>query len=101
MNPAYAEYLDSPEWWTTRKQAVQRAEYRCERCGSYGPLEVHHRTYRSLGCEPESDLEALCAACHRNEHLPRNRRKLELERFGQMRLFERWDPRLERFRQAS
>ena len=90
MNTAYLDYLDSPEWWTIRHHTLHRAGYRCERCGSCGPLEVHHRTYRHLGNEAESELEALCTTCHRNEHLPKNRRKLELEQLGQMRLFDRW-----------
>lgn len=89
-SPDYLAYLDSPEWWATRKLAIRRADYQCERCRACGPFEVHHRTYRTLGCEADEDLEVLCPACHRDERLPRNLRKRMLERHGQQRLFDRW-----------
>ena len=91
MNAAYTDYIDSPEWWARRKHALRRAGYCCERCGSRESLEVHHRTYHHLGYELDDDLEVLCATCHRVEHLPKNRRKRELEHYGQLRLFDRWD----------
>jgi 5-methylcytosine-specific restriction endonuclease McrA len=87
----YLEYLESPEWWTIRKQAVRRADYCCERCGNRGSIEVHHRTYCRLGDESAEDLEVLCSTCHRAERVPKNRRKRVLEQCGQLRLFDRWD----------
>jgi hypothetical protein len=94
---AYLDYLDSPEWWAKRKRALARANYCCERCGLWAErfeirqrLETHHLTYDRLGHEQPDDLEVLCSACHRNEHLPRNREKLVLELCGQQRLFDRW-----------
>jgi 5-methylcytosine-specific restriction endonuclease McrA len=91
----YLEYLDSPEWWTKRRAAMRRAQWRCEyeKPGDprhEGPLEVHHRHYRTLGCEGLDDLEVLCPACHRAKRIPRNLQKRALESYGQERLFQRW-----------
>jgi 5-methylcytosine-specific restriction endonuclease McrA len=87
----YLDYLESPEWWALRKRALQRANYRCERCGRQGALEIHHRDYGNLGKEQLEDLEVLCPPCHRRERWPRNQALPARERLGQMRLFERWD----------
>lgn len=92
---SYLDYLDSPEWWTIRRTAMRRAQWRCERekpgdPRHEGPLEVHHRHYRTLGCERPDDVEVLCSACHRQERIPRNLQKPILESHGQQRLFERW-----------
>jgi 5-methylcytosine-specific restriction endonuclease McrA len=91
----YLDYLESPEWWTIRRTAMRRANWRCERekpgdPRHEGPLEVHHRTYENLGRERLDDVEVLCPACHRNEHIPRNVKKRQLEAYGQARLFDRW-----------
>ena len=97
----YLAFLESPEWWATRKLALQRANYECQRCGARGPLEVHHQTYLRLGDELVSDLEVLCSPCHRAERLPHNKRKLALERYGQLRLFDRWKEFDYEWRKAS
>jgi 5-methylcytosine-specific restriction endonuclease McrA len=60
-----------------REQALQRAVYRCERCGVRQPLEFHHRGHpadRSL-----FNCEVLCTPCHRAET---NKRKLSRRRAG-------------------
>lgn len=94
----YLEYLESPEWWTIRRAAMRRANWRCEqeKPGDQrheGPLEVHHLHYRTLGCESLDDVQVLCRTCHRGKKLPRNLQKQALETEGQKRLFERWtDP---------
>ena len=92
----YLEYLDSPEWWTIRRSAMRRAQFRCERESPLGPrhdgpLDIHHKHYRTLGCESLDDVEVLCRACHRAERRPTNRQKARLERHGQQRLFDRWE----------
>lgn len=97
----YDAYLDSPEWWSKRKYALQRADYSCERCGAPGPLEVHHRQYTNLGNEAGDELEVLCAVCHGQERLPRNLQKRALELFGQERLFDRWDESPTRVQRAA
>lgn len=95
IHRSYLEYLESPEWWTTKRAAMRRAQWRCEyeKPGDprhEGPLEVHHRHYQTLGCEGLDDLEVLCPACHGAKRIPRNLRKRVLESYGQERLFPRW-----------
>jgi 5-methylcytosine-specific restriction endonuclease McrA len=87
----YLQYLESPEWWRQASAARKRARHRCERCGSLGPLHVHHSSYNHLGAEHSTDLEVLCEACHRAEHAIRNREKRTYEAHGQARLFDRWN----------
>ena len=48
-----------------RQSALQRAVYRCERCGARHPLEFHHRR-RS---DPSLfNCIVLCRKCHRQAH---------------------------------
>jgi hypothetical protein len=43
----------------------ERDMFRCARCGSAGPLHIHHRRRRSQGGgESWGNLVTLCAACH-------------------------------------
>lgn len=60
----YIEYLKSDAWNERRLARLQKAKYRCERCGERDRLDVHHKTYKHLGNEPLSDLIALCQSCH-------------------------------------
>ena len=65
----YQKYLQSPEWQSTRKQAIARAGYRCQLCGAYASqLEVHHNTYKNLGNERPADIIVLCHDCHSRFH---------------------------------
>lgn len=69
---AYHQYLSSDEWRARRKAKLKDAEYHCERCGAVHSkgvqLHVHHRTYKRVTREKLTDLEVLCADCHRREH---------------------------------
>lgn len=48
---------------------LERASYRCERCGGLEPLEVHHKVFRSHGrSDALSNLQALCNTCHAKIH---------------------------------
>jgi 5-methylcytosine-specific restriction endonuclease McrA len=50
-------------------QVLQRDGWRCQRCGSFINLQVHHIRPRSrLGDDTEANLITLCAKCHRNCH---------------------------------
>lgn len=73
-----AEFYANHRWTQARQAALERAGYRCERCGS-APLEglqVHHRLevdrtegYDTLSCiHHQTNLEVLCPADHRAEH---------------------------------
>ena len=92
----YVEYLDSPEWWSIRRAAMRRAQFRCEQekpgdARHEGPLDVHHLHYRTLGCEQLEDVQVLCRSCHRAKRIPVKLQKHQLEEIhGQQRLFERW-----------
>ena len=65
----YLEYLKTGHWKAVRNRALQRARYRCQRCGNGRDVQVHHLTYERLGAEVTSDLEVVCRRCHRDEHL--------------------------------
>ena len=58
------EYYKSEEWETKRLFALRRAQHRCDKCGSKGPLQVHHLTYDRIYNERPEDLEVLCNKCH-------------------------------------
>ena len=65
-------------WRKVRRKALQRAGYRCERCGAGGGtrkttrqwLRVHHKRPLAAGGPPydQDNLEALCPACEDAEH---------------------------------
>ena len=69
MNPKYQAYLLSPEWKAKRKRILKRANNKCENCGSKEKLNVHHKTYKRIFKERDSDLIVLCQnKCHRRAH---------------------------------
>lgn len=81
----YAQYLQSPHWKSTRLEAIETANHKCERCEiprwlaeiAYDQdLNVHHLSYENLGAEEWDDLQALCRRCH------------EIEKFGRSGLRE-------------
>lgn len=72
----YREYLCSDHWKSTRKEAIDCAEGKCERCDLPRWLaelvydqdvHVHHKSYANLGDEQPGDLEVLCRRCHEVE----------------------------------
>ena len=68
---AYAAYLRSDTWQSTKRRKLAAVDWRCESCGAeWGliPLDVHHLTYERLGRERDEDLRVLCRACHGEEH---------------------------------
>ena len=49
--------------------SMERHGWRCARCRSRRPLQIHHRKYRSHGGTHEVDnLEPVCWDCHRVIH---------------------------------
>jgi hypothetical protein len=64
----YVLYLASPEWAARRLDVLRRARNWCEVCQDRPAEEVHHLSYRRLGNEPLSDLQAICGPCHRAKH---------------------------------
>ena len=52
-----------------RLLCLERADWRCERCGERRPLQAHHRQLLSQGGpDALSNLASLCADCHRWAH---------------------------------
>ena len=65
----HADYLKTPHWSWLRREALDKANYRCQICNSKKSLEVHHRTYEHIPNEDDhNDLVALCNACHAHFH---------------------------------
>lgn len=60
----YNAYLQSPAWQARRAAVFKRAKSICEACGKARAVEVHHKSYRYVGCEPLFDLAAVCSDCH-------------------------------------
>ena len=74
MRRRYEAYSNSAKWRRRRQRAIERAGYRCEKCGVSAQeerLEVHHLTYERLGSERDEDLSVLCHACHAKADLER------------------------------
>ena len=64
----YASYLQTDHWRATAEAAKARAGNHCMICNDEGTLHAHHRTYERVGQEAETDVVALCAACHGKFH---------------------------------
>ena len=85
------EYLSSREWKIKARQAKERADYKCQRCGSskwVRKLDVHHLTYERFKHELPEDLIVVCNKCHKikdrqreQETETRNYEKLQDARF--------------------
>lgn len=65
---SYRDYIKSSRWRKLAAMVRTLSGHRCQLCGVYARLQVHHRTYRRLGYELLSDLIALCANCHARVH---------------------------------
>jgi hypothetical protein len=66
----YWDYITSPEWKTNRARirAVQQPQF-CYCCGNAGvALELHHRSYKSLGREISRHMCFVCRGCHQAIH---------------------------------
>jgi hypothetical protein len=73
-SPEYRRKRKEREWRNrlqgNRLRALQRADFRCERCGYdrvREVLEVHHKD-RKRSNNDLSNLEALCPTCHKEQH---------------------------------
>jgi len=68
MTWKFHEYPEN--WEEIKKQALERANYQCERCETKGiELHVHHIIPLSKGGTSESsNLQVLCKKCHSKQH---------------------------------
>lgn len=66
----YNDYLMSSKWLSIRKDMIEKAGFKCNRCQVYMEkgLQVHHKTYDNFMNEKPEDLEVLCKPCHQKEH---------------------------------
>ena len=63
----YEEYILS--WmWRDKRDYIISLRKECEKCKSKKYLNVHHKTYETLGNEGDEDLILLCRDCHKKEH---------------------------------
>jgi phage terminase large subunit GpA-like protein len=66
------------EWAAIRRMVFRRARWRCQACGRWGALEVHHVVKRAQGGS-DFDLDrlvALCPTCHARTDAPYARGRL-------------------------
>src|SRR6266478_4114358 len=90
------------EWAVTRRLVFRRARWRCQACGRWGTLEVHHVLKRAQGGS-DFDLDrlvALCPPCHAQTDAPYARGRLVITPLGQgqftftvVRGADKWVPR--------
>lgn len=72
----YIEYLKTGTWELKRLEKLRtglwsRGHCLCQRCCRLVHqcgIEVHHLTYERLGNEELSDLQIVCAGCHKDIH---------------------------------
>jgi hypothetical protein len=64
----YSKYLSSLHWRKTRQQTKRKHGFKCQKCGSFDRLTVHHKTYKHLGNERSWELQLLCGRCHKGAH---------------------------------
>jgi 5-methylcytosine-specific restriction endonuclease McrA len=66
----YNEYLSSEDWFNLRAKVIARDSGKCAVSYSEKNLQVHHFTYRRVGCEHLSDLITLSQPIHESFHNP-------------------------------
>lgn len=66
-----------PEWQKKRLQVLERAGWKCEQCGDADKqMHVHHKRYikgRKVWEYNLENFEALCGACHEDNHEAKDR----------------------------
>ena len=69
---SYQELLRHPKWQRKRLEIMQRADFKCERCGAEDSMLAIHHSYYEKGCSPweypDSSLHCLCEKCHDFAH---------------------------------
>lgn len=83
LSVEYRVYIQSDEWKRTRQHFIKQRGRKCEQCGTYGPVELHHKTYKHFKNElmhPE-DVQLLCNDCHFWKHNTMASIEAKLEEF--------------------
>lgn len=69
MKKTINQYYSSTAWAKIKTDLFFLRGKRCEVCGSYKQIQVHHLTYENFGGNEEpNDLVILCSDCHQKEH---------------------------------
>lgn len=77
---SYDEYLESPHWKYIKGLYRQSSmPQTCIACNKT-KYDLHHRTYKRLGCEWKSDLVPLCRKCHEKIHRYQNKARQKKRR---------------------
>jgi len=66
--PELKDYYASKRWELRKKAYFLKHAKRCCQCHGWSSVQLHHKTYRNLGNEPDEDLEPMCFDCHRKIH---------------------------------
>lgn len=76
---SYQQYLQSPHWKRVRGRMYQsKCVYKCYCCSKLNMLQLHHKSYKSLGKENLNHLIWLCEKCHKRTHALTNYKGLGL-----------------------
>ena len=59
--------MPAHRWAALRRFVLDRDGWRCQRCGMFGRLEVHHRD-GDPGHNDPGNLRTYCRSCHIREH---------------------------------
>jgi 5-methylcytosine-specific restriction endonuclease McrA len=66
--------LDQRSYQELRERVFERDGWRCQNCGCFRELQMHHVQARSLlGDDAEENLITLCAQCHQQTHLRKSK----------------------------
>jgi hypothetical protein len=72
MNKTYADKLRDPKWQKKRLEMLEKAGWKCERCGTNeSELHVHHKGYvkdREPWDYKDWVYVVVCDQCHKIEH---------------------------------
>lgn len=71
MGIKYNNFLRS-DWWKFLRERKLKNKSRCDACGSYGTLHVHHYNYEfkysGRASKAIKHTKVLCAGCHKAFH---------------------------------
>jgi hypothetical protein len=76
----HAQYICSPEWTARKNKYYETHRRECRSCGSWEKeIHLHHKTYKRIYNEDDSDLMPLCLDCHASLHLVQKTLLLKVE----------------------
>lgn len=65
----YEDFMRSEQWLLMKKAIIRKRGRKCERCGAWSNLQLHHKNYdHEPGKERAEDLILVCKDCHGSLH---------------------------------